>query len=1005
MSNPNTNALALSNRRYIDTTANRDTNSGIKLVHIGKDMQPVTIVKMSSINSHAWKKSACFDSLQTTIYNLAESHTVADIISLVSQELPLDTGASYQASEAAAKSVIANVCKINILEPLCFLSSSGRTLAITDPDDLDARPDDITYLRVRCNLDGKVVDKRVNRAEPISFQFCLKLPQYLYDTNTKNVSPIAPISTQSNTARSLSSCFAATTTPSTPSTSTNTTSTTSSSTTSAVKSPAMQLLFKKNSSSSGSDKKGFYGALTFLDSQMEFDSVFGKSPQILPSNPLQNDVHSIKKILLPYSDLCKLDIFMNLCMLNYVGTTTIDPSLNVQEVCRKISSLRQQYTVRGRGVTTDTPDELFDKFLVLCVSLPDDASTWSIQLCSSYLSALTKDLAENMTSEPSFKMPELTTLSTKALQIEALRLVRTCAVASYQSMLKQEDKISSLIRSLHSNNSRGTQSRQFGSSNVINSGIPAHGHSLFQQGPSLAEQTLSKYNGGSNNLPQPNIETRIHPKTGLPHPYTPSTGYLSEYPLGFKGCFNCGKTDHWRSTHCPLRLAGIFDKTRFFKELWAHKPHTKRDDNSMKSNNGNINMPNTNSRYESNYANRNMSITNNSNIANNSNEAYVSTTPNTPNILSCNQLDNTNTAHASSFNTMHQPVYQPNQNLFNSPHPGFSHNATNGNNLGSNVVKPGLDMNNNLNDGANNRSILPDVPNSANNANDHNHHNDRSYYGPRNIDNSPAWRKTGNQNDDNDSSVRKDTSTKKQRLWVMSAHMLNTSGSREVRPMPLSLDNNLPAAVFRFGSTDTNEIPFSCHIDTCAAMNTGNLRLHQWIMTEYPEIVESYEEYTDANPFNPIALDCAVPVSNQDDNSNKLTAVVTYKTRYVDKSGKKLTISFGLGESISVNAILGLPTIKSLKLVLDIDGGRAISKVLDIYFDLVFQNAASGFPAGVSFDKKDFKRPPVKNDSGLALLSRIASSNATLTNLAAPVSSFHGSAVGKKPPSNEGMNE
>ena len=64
-----------------------------------------------------------------------------------------------------------------------------------------------------------------------------------------------------------------------------------------------------------------------------------------------------------------------------------------------------------------------------------------------------------------------------------------------------------------------------------------------------------------------------------------------------------------------------------------------------------------------------------------------------------------------------------------------------------------------------------------------------------------------------------------------------------------------------------------------------------------------------------------------------------------------MTILFALGELVRVNAILGLPTIKEWKLVLDVDDGKAMSKVLGIYFDLDFQHAAQDFPKGVSLKK------------------------------------------------------
>ena len=66
----------------------------------------------------------------------------------------------------------------------------------------------------------------------------------------------------------------------------------------------------------------------------------------------------------------------------------------------------------------DTPYKLLDKFTRLSISLPEDATTWYIHLCSSYLSNLSTDLVEHITTESEFVMPNLITLTTNALQLE-----------------------------------------------------------------------------------------------------------------------------------------------------------------------------------------------------------------------------------------------------------------------------------------------------------------------------------------------------------------------------------------------------------------------------------------------------------------------------------------------------------------------------------------------------------------------------------------------------------
>ena len=74
--------------------------------------------------------------------------------------------------------------------------------------------------------------------------------------------------------------------------------------------------------------------MSFLDNQEEFNITFGFSPTILLSNPMSPDYLSTQKLQREYGEKYKLDIFMYLYKLNYVGHVMIDTSLNVQEVGR-----------------------------------------------------------------------------------------------------------------------------------------------------------------------------------------------------------------------------------------------------------------------------------------------------------------------------------------------------------------------------------------------------------------------------------------------------------------------------------------------------------------------------------------------------------------------------------------------------------------------------------------------------------------------------------------------
>ena len=118
MSNPNTAALAMALRNRSNNPVN--SSPGGRTVYIGKDRQPVNLPKMKSVNSQAWQKASSFGTLFDTVSNLIDAHSVADVISLVSTELPIDTSAAYQEVQYASKNILNSILEIGNLEPLAF---------------------------------------------------------------------------------------------------------------------------------------------------------------------------------------------------------------------------------------------------------------------------------------------------------------------------------------------------------------------------------------------------------------------------------------------------------------------------------------------------------------------------------------------------------------------------------------------------------------------------------------------------------------------------------------------------------------------------------------------------------------------------------------------------------------------------------------------------------------------------------------------------------------------
>ena len=83
----------------------------------------------------------------------------------------------------------------------------------------------------------------------------------------------------------------------------------------------------------------------------------------------------------------------------------MDSILAVQEVCTRISELKQQFKNKHGKMDIMSPDELFNLYLQLIPSLPNDASSWTgIQLGSSFFNALIDELKNKMLQD-NFRMP------------------------------------------------------------------------------------------------------------------------------------------------------------------------------------------------------------------------------------------------------------------------------------------------------------------------------------------------------------------------------------------------------------------------------------------------------------------------------------------------------------------------------------------------------------------------------------------------------------------------
>jgi hypothetical protein len=225
----------------------------------------------------------------------------------------------------------------------------------------------------------------------------------------------------------------------------------------------------------------------------------------------------------------------------------------------------------------------------------------------------------------------------------------------------------------------------------------------------------------------------------------------------------------------------------------------------------------------------------------------------------------------------------------------------------------------------------------------------------------PAWMTRGR---DGPSPPADDDSAKRVRLCTILVKILqqSTIPSPRLKPFPIQVNNSMPAITFQLGTSLTAAVSLVCLYDTCAAVCSGNLLFHQWVISTYPDLVHSFEQFDDANPFEAIKLLGAVqdPASFDEEAHGRLTAVVRYRMPYTDSASHPTVLCIALGADVSVNTILGWPAIEDLGITLCLKTKSFFSSTLNHTFPLERVAAPCGLPPDIDFDPaRDFRRPPI----------------------------------------------
>ena len=122
-------------------------------------------------------------------------------------------------------------------------------------------------------------------------------------------------------------------------------------------------------------------------------------------------------------------MFFTYFYLDYAGSdATMDGNLLTIALCKQIQSLNQEITTNGH-TTYLSPEILSNQFTGMVTNLPDNAQTWAMHLKSSFVATLSIELADAISDDKIFIMPDFTTLDTGSKNLAILRSVRDRAVS------------------------------------------------------------------------------------------------------------------------------------------------------------------------------------------------------------------------------------------------------------------------------------------------------------------------------------------------------------------------------------------------------------------------------------------------------------------------------------------------------------------------------------------------------------------------------------------------
>ena len=163
-----TDTMSSNTRIAADT---RNGNSNFKVVHLGKDQRPISVMKLATMEDPSWKRGATFNYLEKAMRGQLVHYTMADLVMIVANKLPISTESAMEKAEATGEKLRSELFMVANLEGQLFMDSKGKAKSVTS-DELDKRPEDLTYFAFMCTVEPQDVDGRILQ-ERLSVNFSL----------------------------------------------------------------------------------------------------------------------------------------------------------------------------------------------------------------------------------------------------------------------------------------------------------------------------------------------------------------------------------------------------------------------------------------------------------------------------------------------------------------------------------------------------------------------------------------------------------------------------------------------------------------------------------------------------------------------------------------------------------------------------------------------------------------------------------------------------------------